>query len=70
MIVTVPLNPSLDRTMAVPRLEPGSVHRGQVLQQDPGGKGINVSRALQALGIGSTERHPSGPVPQPVHEDQ
>jgi len=53
MIVSVTLNPSLDRTMAVPRLAPGSVHRGQVLRQDQGGKGINVSRALQALGIDS-----------------
>jgi 1-phosphofructokinase family hexose kinase len=53
MIVTVTLNPSRDRTLSVPRLLPGTLHRAQVLREDLGGKGINVSRALQALGIPS-----------------
>jgi 1-phosphofructokinase len=52
-IVTVTLNPTLDRTLSVPRLQPGEVHRAQVVREDLGGKGINVSRALCALGISS-----------------
>lgn len=53
MIVTVTLNPTLDRTLAVAQLVPGTVHRAELLRQDLGGKGINVSRALRALGIPS-----------------
>jgi 1-phosphofructokinase len=53
MIYTVTLNPSLDKTLAVPELRPGELHRGRVVRLDLGGKGINVSRALQALGIHS-----------------
>lgn len=53
MIVTVTLNPSLDRTLCVPALHPGAIHRAQFVRQDLGGKGINVSRALRALGIPS-----------------
>jgi 1-phosphofructokinase family hexose kinase len=53
MIVTVTLNPSLDRTLSVPQLQPGTIHRAQLLRQDWGGKGINVSRALRALDIPS-----------------
>jgi 1-phosphofructokinase len=54
MIVTVTLNPTLDKTLSIPRLQPGTVHRAQILREDLGGKGINVSRALQALGIRSS----------------
>ncbi len=53
MIYTVSLNPSLDRTLCVPRLRLGELNRAQVLRQDLAGKGMNVSRALQALGIDS-----------------
>ena len=53
MIYTVTLNPSLDKTLNVPDLRPGEVHRAQVIRQDYGGKGVNVSRALRALGIES-----------------
>jgi len=53
MIVTVTLNPSLDKTLSVDRLQPGQVHRARLLRQDLGGKGINVSRALRALGLES-----------------
>ncbi len=54
MIFTVTLNPTLDKTLSVPKLQPGTVHRARILREDLGGKGINVSRALQALGIMST----------------
>ena len=53
MIYTVTLNPTLDKTLSVPVLRPGEVHRARFLRQDIGGKGINVSRALAALGIAS-----------------
>ncbi|MCX6029176.1 MAG: 1-phosphofructokinase family hexose kinase [Chloroflexi bacterium] len=53
MIYTVTLNPTLDKTLSVPRLRPGEVHRARFIRQDIGGKGINVSRALTALGIAS-----------------
>ena len=54
MIFTVTLNPTLDKTLSVPKLQPGMVHRAQILREDLGGKGINVSRALQALGLTSS----------------
>lgn len=49
MIVTVTLNPALDITYTVPRLNPGTTHRPQVAAQ-AGGKGVNVTRTLHALG--------------------
>jgi 1-phosphofructokinase len=50
MIVTVTLNPSLDRTLEVSRLLRGEVQRATHTHQDPGGKGVNVARALSAHG--------------------
>ena len=43
-------NLSLDRTIAVPRLLPGGVHRSARSDARGGGKGANVVRALRALG--------------------
>ncbi|MGW3246497.1 1-phosphofructokinase [Streptomyces sp. NPDC001070] len=50
MIVTVTPNPSLDRTYEVPSLERGEVLRALADRVDPGGKGVNVSRAVAAAG--------------------
>ncbi|MFC3494728.1 1-phosphofructokinase family hexose kinase [Glycomyces rhizosphaerae] len=50
MIVTVTANPSLDRTFEVDRLRRGEVQRAKGDRVDPGGKGVNVSRALVANG--------------------
>lgn len=50
MIVTVTLNPSVDRTLLVDDLKIGSVNRAELKAVDPGGKGINVSRAIKAFG--------------------
>ncbi|MEV3936298.1 1-phosphofructokinase family hexose kinase [Glycomyces sp. NPDC049804] len=50
MIVTVTANPSLDRTIEVDRLRRGEVQRAIGDRVDPGGKGVNVSRALVANG--------------------
>ena len=44
------LNPSLDRTLWVDRLEPGSLHRVALSREHPSGKGVNVSLALHAWG--------------------
>lgn len=53
MIVTLTLNPSLDRTVEVDRLERGAVLRTSDPVLEPGGKGVNVTRALTANGIPS-----------------
>ncbi len=51
MIVTLTLNPSVDRTVEVEALDRGSVVRALGVHVDAGGKGINVSRALAAHGV-------------------
>jgi 1-phosphofructokinase family hexose kinase len=53
MIRSVTLNPSLDRTLTVPRIRFNEMTRATSLRLDWGGKGFNVSRALQALGAES-----------------
>jgi 1-phosphofructokinase len=50
MIVTLTLNPSVDRTVEVEALARGEVMRALGVRVDPGGKGINVSRALATHG--------------------
>jgi len=50
MIITVTLNPSLDRTLRVQSLRRGAVQRALRNDTDPGGKGVNVARALSAHG--------------------
>jgi 1-phosphofructokinase family hexose kinase len=52
-IFTVTLNPGLDRTLTVPTLHENSVLRATNSRLDWGGKGFNVTRALQALGVES-----------------
>ena len=46
MIITITLNPSVDRTVEVDALTRGAVIRANSVRVDPGGKGINVARAL------------------------
>jgi 1-phosphofructokinase len=60
MIVTVTLNPSLDRTLAVSELVPGEVIRADSTIEDPGGKGVNVTRFLTARGSDSVAVLPVG----------
>lgn len=50
MILTVTLNAALDITYRLPRLRPHSTNRITEVSERPGGKGLNVSRVLAALG--------------------
>ncbi|MGB0121240.1 MAG: 1-phosphofructokinase family hexose kinase [Solirubrobacterales bacterium] len=50
MIISVTLNAALDRTVAVPNFRQGHRHRSVESRTVPGGKGINVARALGLLG--------------------
>ncbi len=50
MIVSLTLNPAVDKTLFVHALTLGEVNRVEHSQLDPGGKGINVSRMVHRLG--------------------
>ena len=50
MIVTVTLNAALDRTVRVPNFQLGARHRADGSLRLPGGKGVNIARALKTLG--------------------
>lgn len=63
MIVTLTLNPSLDRTVEIPMLRRGEVIRAGSGRLEPGGKGVNVARALLA---NDTDAHAVLPVGGPV----
>jgi len=53
MIITVTLNPALDRSLTVPQFSADSVNRATGSRLDPGGKGVNVSKVLKAIGTES-----------------
>ncbi|MEU0952441.1 1-phosphofructokinase [Streptomyces niveus] len=63
MILTVTPNPSLDRTYEIPALDRGEVLRATVERMDPGGKGVNVSRAVAAAGHRTVAVLPLGGAP-------
>lgn len=50
MIVTVTMNPAVDKTAEVDSLERGGLNRLRNVVSDAGGKGINVSKMIAALG--------------------
>ena len=51
MIITITLNPALDRTLRIEKpLVANKLNRAVSSSVEPGGKGINVSRAVKALG--------------------
>lgn len=54
MIYTVTLNPSLDYIVSVPDFKLGSTNRTKEERMTAGGKGINVSQVLTALGVPNT----------------
>ena len=50
MIITVTLNAAIDKTLAVPNFRLSRRHRAVEQTSMAGGKGVNVARALRALG--------------------
>ena len=62
MIVTLTANPSVDRTIEVDALVRGTVLRARANRVDPGGKGVNISRALVAHRLRTLAVLPSGGV--------
>ena len=60
MIVTLTANPSVDRTLEIPTLARGEVVRANAARVHPGGKGVNVARALMANGVAARAVLPSG----------
>lgn len=52
-VVTVTLNPCIDRTFAVDRVVPDAKLLGEHVRDYPGGGGINVARAITGLGGGA-----------------
>lgn len=50
MVVTVTMNPAIDKTVEIDTLIPGGLNRIHKVEYDAGGKGINVSKTIQELG--------------------
>ncbi len=59
-IITLTLNPALDKTISVAQLLPDKKLRSTYSQIEPGGGGINVSRAMHKLGGNSEAVYLSG----------
>lgn len=60
MILTITLNPTIDKSTSVLKIEPESKLRCTNIKNDPGGGGINVSKALKKLGCYSITLFPGG----------
>lgn len=50
MIITVTMNPAIDKTIEIDRLVAGGLNRIRKVEYDTGGKGINVSKTIRELG--------------------
>lgn len=59
-IVTLTLNPAVDKSTTVGQIVPDQKLRCDTPKFEPGGGGINVSRALRRLGSASTTMFPAG----------
>lgn len=60
MILTVTLNPCIDKSSRVEKFKPESKLRCTEVHNEPGGGGINVSKALKKLEASSVALFPSG----------
>jgi 6-phosphofructokinase 2 len=60
MILTVTLNPCIDKSSKVEKIKPDSKLRCSDVLNEPGGGGINVSKALQKLDTPSVALFPAG----------
>lgn len=60
MILTITLNPSIDKSTLLKKIEPESKLRCAEVVNDPGGGGINVSKALKKLGADTIALFPAG----------
>ncbi len=49
-VATVTLNPAIDRTVTIPNFAAGKVNRVEQMEQNPGGKGVNVASILADFG--------------------
>ena len=59
-VLCVTPNPALDRTLEVPGFRAGHTMRAESARVAPGGKGLNVARALSVLGVRPTCMGPLG----------
>ncbi len=50
MIITITMNPAIDKTSYVDQLNVGGLNRLEKVNSTPGGKGINVSKTIAQLG--------------------
>lgn len=50
MIITITVNPSVDRLYSVKRFQPGKLNRVETIKKMVGGKGINAARVASILG--------------------
>jgi len=60
MILTITLNPCIDKSSTVEKMKPESKLRCTEVVNEPGGGGINVSKALQKLDTSSVALFPAG----------
>lgn len=60
MILTVTLNPCIDKSSNMEKLKPDSKLRCTEVINEPGGGGINVSKALKKLEVASVALFPAG----------
>ncbi|QRZ61894.1 1-phosphofructokinase family hexose kinase [Rothia sp. ZJ932] len=69
MIVTLTANPSMDRTVELSGvLERDAVIRAERAVEDPGGKGVNISRALQSSGFDTVAVLPGDDADPVLHQ--